>query len=167
MPDVPLDGADIRRYLGEVAAALEPAGRPHTLVLVGGALMALHGLRKTTADVDTIGRLDDELRAAVAVVAGRHDLAPRWLNASAAAFRPATFSEADCELVLEHPRLRVLGAPWHQVFVMKLFAGRAQDRDDLVTIWPHVGFASPAAAAVMYHEAYPHAEHDPYLVDFI
>ena len=87
MPDVPLDGADIRRYLSEVAAALEPAGQGHTLVLVGGALMALHGLRETTADVDTIGTLDDELGAAVAVVAGRHGLAPRWLNASAARSR--------------------------------------------------------------------------------
>ena len=167
MPDVPLSGADIHRYLAEVAAALEPAGPAYTLVLVGGALMALHGLRETTADVDTIGRLDDELGAAVAVVADRHGLARRWLNASAAAFTPATFSEAGCELLLEHPRLRVLGAPWHQVFVMKLFAGRAQDRDDLVTIWPHARFASPPEAAAMYHEAYPHLEHDPYLVDFI
>ena len=50
---------------------------------------------------------------------------------------------------------------------MKLLAGRAQDHDDLVTIWPHAGFSSPAAAAAMYHEAYPHLEHDPYLVDFI
>jgi hypothetical protein len=167
VPEVPLASADIRRYLDEVAAALEPAGRQHTLVLVGGSLLALHGLRDTTADVDTIGTLDDELHAAVAVVAVRHGLAPKWLNASAAAFTPATFSVADCDLLLEHPRLRVLGAPWPQVFVMKLFAGRAQDRDDLVAIWPRAGFTSPTAAAALYREAYPHEREDEYLVDYI
>src|ERR687889_2581814 len=90
VPDSPLDGGLIREYLREVADEL-PAWVPqHEVVLVGGSLLAWHGLRASTHDVESVRRLDEELRLAVAAVARRHDLAPRWLNDSAAAFAPAT-----------------------------------------------------------------------------
>ena len=38
-------------------------------------------------------------------MAERHDLTPTWLNHSASAFRPATFDDADCDVLIEHPRL--------------------------------------------------------------
>lgn len=75
---VPLGDDEIRRYLSEVADVLGPAGRRHTILLVGGALLAWHGLRDTTADVDSLLRLDMELQVAVGVVAARHGLAPAW-----------------------------------------------------------------------------------------
>lgn len=73
-PDGLLTGDDIRRLLTEVAEELAPPQR--TLVIVGGSLLAWHGLRDATEDVDTIRQLDGGLKAAVAVVATRHDLAP-------------------------------------------------------------------------------------------
>lgn len=82
--DRPLDAATISQYVTEVAEALPVAGDRHVVIVAGGALLAWRGLREATRDVDSIRRLDDELRAAIEKVARRHGLAPRWLNDSAA-----------------------------------------------------------------------------------
>jgi len=167
LPERALTGAQIRRYLAEVADTLDPVGPQHTLILVGGSLLAWHGLRSTTIDVDSVLRLDDELSAAVASVAMRHDLASRWVNSNALPFAPATLVEADCEVLADHPRLKLLGAPWSQVFVMKLYAGRTRDRRDLPKIWPRTGFTSAGYAARMFREAFPHAPDDEFLSTYI
>lgn len=136
MSDVPLGAEDIRTHLTEVAELLSTMRKRHALIVVGGSLLALHGIRDATVDVDCVERLDDEMRTAAARVARRHDLAPKWLNDHAAAFTPATLREEDCDVLLDHRRLLVLGAPLQQVFVMKLYAGRSLDFDDLVALWP-------------------------------
>ena len=100
-------------------------------------------------------------------MAERHDLTPTWLNHSASAFRPATLDDADCDVLIEHPRLRVLGAPLRQVFLMKVEAARTRDFDDLVALWPRCGFDSAQQAADEYRLAYPDAPDDPYLTDWI
>ena len=41
---------------------------------------------------------------------------------------------------------------------MKLFAARTVDVADLRTIFGESGFASPAQAAELFYQAYPHAE---------
>lgn len=167
MSDTPLDGAAILQHLAELADELGPAGEPHVVVLVGGSLLALHDLRDTTVDVDSLLRLDPELRDAVAVVGARHDLSVRWLNDSAATFRPVTFQQSACEVLLDRGRLVVLGAPFDQVFLMKLYAARAPDYDDLVALWPRCTFESPEQAVALFYAAYPHLEADPYLVDYV
>ena len=167
MRDVPLSGAQIRRYLGEVARSMGPGGPQHTLILVGGSLLAWHGLRETTLDVDSVRRLDAELSAAAALVAKRNGLAQRWLNSGAQPFAPVTLEESECEVLAEYPRLKLLGAPWAQIFVMKLYAGREQDREDLAAIWPRTGFTSAGDAARMFRQAYPHAPDDEFLSTYI
>ncbi|MGH8938235.1 MAG: hypothetical protein ACRDV2_02680 [Actinomycetes bacterium] len=134
------------------------------MVLAGGALLAWAGLRNTTADVDTVERIDEQLQAAVRRVAERHDLSTTWLNDRAAGFVPATLSEHECQRLWEHPRLLVLGAPWRDVFLMKLLASRDRDWDDLVELWPLSGFTDPHEVVSEYYRAYPHEEVDPYLV---
>lgn len=166
MPDPLLTPDRIRAYLIEVAELL-PDGSPQCIVVVGGSLLALLGFREATNDVDSITRLGLSLKDAVEQVADRHGLAPRWLNDSAAGFTPRTFDEATCTVELDHPRLRVLGAPLQQVFVMKLFAARAVDITDLTAIWSECGFESPEQAADLYFAAYPHLEWDELLVDDI
>jgi hypothetical protein len=84
--------------------------------------------------------------------AARHALAPDWLNAHATAFTPATLDLADCEILLDHPALRVLGIPWNQLFCMKPYGGRPQDHEDLLTIWPRTTFASHQEAAQAFLE---------------
>jgi hypothetical protein len=115
------------RVVGEVAEVLPPTGLRQTIVVVGGSLLALHGLVRTL-DVDTVRAINQELREAVARVARvarRHDLAPAWVNDSSVAFRPQTFVEEDCRDVrLDLARLLVLVAPLRQVFVMKAVRGQ-------------------------------------------
>jgi hypothetical protein len=165
--DRPLGAVEIRGHVAEVADELARVGPQHVLLLVGGALLAWHGLRDTTRDVDSIHRLDQELRDAVERVALRHHLGPAWINDDAAGFRPSTLSDKDCEVLLDHPRLLVLGAPLDQVFLMKLYRVDAQDYEDLVTLWPLCGLQSPENAVALFHQAYPHAPDDPYLASMI
>jgi hypothetical protein len=166
-PEEPLSGDKIIALVTEVADELPARDPGHTIVIVGGSLLAWHGLRDTTADVDTIRRLDIELQQAVSRVAERHDLAPRWLNDSAAAFSPQTLDDSACEALLDHPKLLVLGAPYRAVFVMKLFAARVADHDDLVRLWPLCGFASPEEAADEMRAAFPAAPDDPHLARYV
>lgn len=70
-------------------------------------------------------------------------------------------------MLIDHPRLRVLGAPLDQVFLMKFYAARDRDLDDLRVVWPLAGAASPQHAAEQSWVAYPHAPEDPYLANFI
>lgn len=49
-----LDGDQIRALLAEVAGELTRSSRSHTIVVVGGSLLAWHGLREATADLDSI-----------------------------------------------------------------------------------------------------------------
>lgn len=166
MPDQPLDSVAIQAYIAEVADELN-ATNQHRLIIVGGALLAWRRLRDTTRDVDTVERLDHDLKEAVARVAQRHDLAPAWLNDSAAGHLPATFQLDECDILWEHPKLVVLGIPMDQLFLMKLAASRAADTDDLEAIWPRCTFGSPESAAQAFYEAYPHEEHDPFLAAHI
>ena len=165
--DVPLSASEIRSYLFEVGEELRVGEGRHVVVVVGGALLALRHLRDSTSDIDSARRIDDELRVAVEEVGRRHGLAPKWLNDSAAPFLPATFSEADCEVLLAHDRLWVLGAPLEQVFLMKLYGARTRDIDDLVIMWPKCRFESPDQVAVFFAEAYPHAPDDEFLSQFV
>jgi hypothetical protein len=164
--EVWLDGDQIRSYLNEVADTL-PAGTRHELLMVGGSLLAWHGLRASTLDVDSVNVVGDEMRDALALVGERHGLASHWLNDRARPFRPATLRDEDCEVLLDHPRLRVLGAPMSQLFLMKLDAARSVDYTDMVTLWPRCGFASAEQAVERYYEAYPNATVDEFLVEFV
>lgn len=167
MSDQPFDAATIERYLGEVADEIPNGDPQHTVIVVGGALLAWHGLRAATRDVDSGQRLDEEVVSAVARVARRRNLAPKWLNDSAAAFLPATFEREDCAVLLERPTLRVLGLPWDQLFLMKLNASRAVDTVDMEAIWPRCSFGSPEAAVEAFYAAYPLEHPDEFLADHI
>ena len=151
----------------EVAEELPDTGGQHVVVIAGGSLLAWHDLRESTKDVDSVRRIDSELAQAVEAVAVRHGLAPRWMNDHAAMFAPQTVDESTCDVLLETARLRVLGLPLRDVFVMKLFAGRARDHDDLVSLWPHTGFASARQAVEAMYDAYPAAPEDPHLESFV
>jgi hypothetical protein len=164
---VELDGQAIRALVGEVADRLPLEGPQRLVVLAGGSLLAWHGLRESTRDVDSLRPLDTELARAADEVGAAHGLAAGWLNARAAAFIPLTLHVEDCAVLLDHPRLRVLGAPLDQVFLMKLYAARDRDLDDLRALWPIAGFGSAQHAAEQFWRAYAHAPDDPYLANFI
>jgi hypothetical protein len=164
-----LDGPSIEALLTEVADVLGPHGPQHTVVVVGGSLLAVAGLRDATEDVDSIRRLPDDLRAAVAEVAQRHDLDADWLNDRATPFMPATFDEGRCSVLLDRPRLRVLGAPLRDVFLMKLYRMDPADVSDMISMWPLIAdeFDSADAVAAAFRDAFPAAPDDEHLADFV
>ena len=167
MRDTPLGPEDIERLLIAVAEELGDSGPIHEFVMVGGSLLAMHQLREATYDVDSVTRIDQELRAAVARVAAMHDLPYDWLNDRSKAWLPATWNRAECAVILERGRLRVLGMPLRDVWLMKLNASRAIDREDLVRIWPHTGFAHPEEAVTTHWAAYPGDPSDPHLDSYV
>lgn len=63
MSETPLSRAAILAHLREVADTLADTGPQHTVIVVGGSLLALHGLRQATVDVDSVKRIDSELKA--------------------------------------------------------------------------------------------------------
>jgi hypothetical protein len=164
---VTLDKTEILAHIGEVADELVARDIACSLIVVGGSYMALHDLRESTADVDSLTRLSDELKEIVREVGERHGLRATWLNDSAAMFAPTGLEIGDCEVLYRHSHLTVLGPPPRQVFLMKLLAGRAPDHDDMIALWPRCGFADAQAAVDAYYAAYPFEEHDPYLVDYV
>ena len=163
----PLDGDAIKGLLEEVSRRLTPGPTRHVVVIVGGSLLALHGLRNTTMDVDSVERFDHELETAVAEVAEERALEPDWLNARAARFRPATLVLDDCEVLLETETLVVRGAPLREVLAMKLLRGNQNDLADIVKILPVAGFTSATEAVESFYEAYPHEPEDPELPSLI
>lgn len=168
-PDGLLAVDDIKRLVNEVADELGPLSPQRTLVIVGGSLLAWHGLRDATEDVDTIRRLDDELKSAVAAVAARHGLSVAWLNDHAAPFRPNTFELDRCDRLVEHPALLVLGLPLRDVFLMKLVRAEPADLNDMRAMWPHVkdDFGTARKIVTAYYKAFPHEPADEYLAEFV
>ncbi len=161
----PLDDEAIKKLLVEVIGELDSSGRRHTLIVVGGALLAWHHLRDTTHDVDSVHRLDDELRAAVRTVAARHGLAASWLNDSAVPFAPQSLDVDSCDVLLDYPRLLVLGAPLREVFLMKLNRAEPQDLTDMQQIWPRISNQFDSAASIVdaFYVAFPSSPEDEYL----
>ena len=73
----PLDADEIRALLMELGDELGE-GKQHEVVVAGGALLALAGLRATTVDVDAVTRLPPAVVDAARRVADRRGLDPAW-----------------------------------------------------------------------------------------
>lgn len=167
MPEL-LDRDAILASLEALSDELGPGRHQHVVVLVGGAQMTLHGLRRSTHDVDSARRLDEELVGAAQRVAHARELRADWLNAGPLPWRPQTLHDAECEVVFESPRLRVLGAPLRQVFLMKLISNRARDIADIPLLWPHSGFSTADEAVEhLYSSAYPAEDRDEFLAQWL
>jgi hypothetical protein len=66
MPEGVLGRDEIIDCLDAVAALLAEQRIPQgVLIVVGGAYLALHGLREATADVDTVTKINASIRATV------------------------------------------------------------------------------------------------------
>ena len=156
------------RYLLEVAEELPDTAREE-VVIVGGSMLACRDLRDATRDVDSARVISQQLAGAASRVAARHDLAPTWLNSHAAGFVPnGDVDIVDPDPILTTKTLLVFTATADAVFLMKLFAARPQDRDDLVALWPHCTFGSAQAAAEACNDAYEFLRRpDKYLADYV
>jgi hypothetical protein len=157
----------IQQCFNEVASQLGDIGSQHTIVLVGGSVLALRGIRESTEDVDTISEIDNELRRAIDAVAQQLKLNDRWLNNSARPFAPENINLAHCETMFENKRLRVLSASLKQLLLMKINSARTNDILDILLLWPHTGFANSDEVMSEYQLAYPHANEDEFLGEWL
>jgi len=163
-----LNREDILRYRLEVAEELPDHAREE-IVIVGGSMLACRNLRDATRDVDSARVMSQQLLGAASRVAARHDLTPEWLNSHASGFVPnGDVDIVDPDPVLTTETLVVFTATADAVFLMKLFACRPQDRDDLVVLWPLCTFGSAQAAADACNEAYEFMRRpDEFLADYV
>jgi hypothetical protein len=138
-----------------------------TLIIVRGSYLALHNLRHATRDVDSITRITAETKRAIADIAKQRNYAPEWLNDAAAAFYPIGLLLEDCSPLFEHRALTVVGPTPDWIFLMKLFAGRTVDQDDLRRLWPHTSFGDAAEVVERYSAAYPFSPDDPFLAEYV
>lgn len=113
--------------------------------------------------------MDSQLKDAVRRVASRHGLDADWLNDHAAAWHPRTLDLGECDRLLEHQQLLVLGAPLQYVFLMKLNRSEPPDVADIMKLWPHVlrHFPTAARAVSAYYDAFPHERRDPHLAEHV
>lgn len=96
--------------------------------------MALaYDARRATRDIDAVFQPKDEVYAAAAAVAARHDLPEDWLNDGVKGFLPGDDPRA--RQVYESNSLRVDVASPEYLLAMKLLAAREQDVDDIVLLY--------------------------------
>ena len=157
----------ILRLLDDLAAELDDSPEAHTVVIAGGAMLALLGLRNSTVDVDSVVPLPQEVRLAAKQVALTHGLGDGWINDSAVPFLPHNADLSNGQEFVTRGRLHVRAVPVRALFAMKVLAGRAGDWQDVVSLWPLCGFASVDEALAAYAAAYPDAPEDPFLGDWI
>lgn len=163
-----LDAPLIESLLVELSEEIDGA-KLLTLRLVGGALLALLGLRDSTLDIDAVSPLDENLRRAIAAVASRRGLPQNWLNDNARAFIPQREDNAGDLVLIDRPGLTVYGLPLHDIFLMKLARASASDRADMKLLWPHVApqFIGVDDVVRKFYRAFPLEPVDEFLGSFI
>ena len=153
------------RSLADLLAAR--AVEHQTLIIVGGSYLALNDLRESTRDIDSVTRLQAVTKQAISEIGQQHGYANDWLNDSAAAFRPSGLRIEDCTVLFYHHALTILGPTADWIFLMKLYAGRTIDHQDLTRLWPRTKFRNSDEVIERFYDAYPFAPEDPYLADYI
>ena len=137
MPEFLFDGKQTLAALHSLADLLATRAVDHqTLIVVGGSYLALHELRESTRDIDSVTRLDEVTKQAILEIAQQHRYPNNWLNDAAAAFRPTGLGIENCAVLFEHQALTILGPSADWIFLMKLYAGRTIDHQDLSRLWP-------------------------------
>ena len=151
-----LDRAQIIGLLDLMADEARRRGVRIDLFLVGGGAMALaYNTARSTRDLDGVFEpkiVVYEIAAAVAHLS-ELDLAEDWLNDGVKGFLPGPDSSAS--LFYERDSLSVRIASPRYLFVLKAMSGRESDEDDLRTLYPLCGFASPTEALDTIETAYP------------
>ncbi|MCL2091367.1 MAG: nucleotidyltransferase [Micrococcales bacterium] len=145
---------EVLQLLTEVGQVLKEQGLEADIYVVGGAAMALEfDARRITRDVDSALRSDrDGFWEAVALVAERHNLSPRWINTQATAFFTTEPDDDASEITL--PGLRIAVASPEHLIAMKLRAMRNRDMDDLEVLFRRAGITDPQQAADIHNRLF-------------
>lgn len=154
---------ELERLFDEVAEEFSRLGITGEVLMVGGSWMLWFGLRDSTRDVDSARRLPTEAAAAIADVAGRHDLDPDWMNDSATPFLPFGFDSTSSTVVYASQSLTVSTPPPETIFLMKLQRASAPDREDMIALWPLCSFGGSDEVIERFESAFPYVPNDDHL----
>jgi len=162
-----LSAAAIQELLDDVDRRLVAAGRSASVLLVGGAAIALSGLRedRVTRDVDALTREEELLRQVAREVAADRGLPADWLNSRARQWMPPVPSSL--WPVDTSPGLHVVRADDGFLLATKLVAQRRKDADDVVALAERLGLrgASPAVLEAHIRAYYTDPEQLAFVVD--
>lgn len=130
----------------EIVQALKQLGKKlevdvEITVAGGAALLMAFDLDRGTVDVDAVEAipgLDESFRRAVREVADELELAPTWLNDSVKGYREVLASgyRERRRHLGDFNRLQVYALGRRDLILLKLFAMRAQDIEDLRSLEP-------------------------------
>lgn len=122
--------------------------KPHSVSVIGGAVMVLKGVKPRTGDVDCTSTVDPELAQAALEVSREAQVAPDWLNHSAAGFLVSDVPEAQSETLWAGERLTLTGPSEPYLFFMKAQSARYnKDLDDVLALVRHLGWDAKEAEA--------------------
>lgn len=150
----PLNNTEILELIAEVDHELADRDEPISIVVVGGAAIALQWGNRTTYDIDIAS--DDmplELRSAVAQVGNRRGIRPDWLNDGVKGYVPI-FSPS-LRSVYEGRNLLVFGADAKYLLAIKLRRSRIVDRIDILSLMKLTGLVDKEALLHLVETAYP------------
>ena len=150
----PLRNTEILELIAEVDNELADRKEPISIVVVGGAAIALQWGNRTTYDVDIASdNMPLELRTAVAQVGNRRGIRPDWLNDGVKGFVPG-FSPS-LRSLYEGRNLLVFGADAKYLLAIKLRRSRIVDRIDILSLMELTGLVNREALLDLVETAYP------------
>lgn len=140
-----LSAAEIEELLDDVDRRLIEEGSSASIVLVGGAAIALSGLRddRVTRDVDALTRDGEVLRRVAREVAADRGLPNDWLNGNAMQWMPPIPASMWPEG--EAAGLHVVRADDGFLLATKLVAQRRRDVDDVIALADRLGLRGAPA----------------------
>ena len=140
----------------EVDAELKEHGEPLSILIVGGAAIALQWGGRWTHDVDVVSEgMTLELRAAVARVGLRRGLRSDWINDAAKLKAASPEIGISPRPLYAGERFSVYGADARYLLAMKLMSMRPIDRADLPVLLEETGISSEQELFDLVEEAYP------------
>lgn len=151
-----LDADRIRALLVELGARLHERGLEARLFLVGGAAMALSFSReRVTRDLDAVFEPKQEVYAAAARIARKHELPDAWLNDAVKGLLPDRQPPITGTGSFTAPGIQVGVASAEYLFAMKAMAARQEtDGEDLRRLQAMLGITTMEQALALVDRFY-------------
>jgi Nucleotidyltransferase of unknown function (DUF6036) len=153
----PMDGAEIRKHLEDLAALLDETGVEARITLAGGAALTFYYDRQMTADVDAALYSSDDVLARARELAAKAGLREDWLNDAVVGFFP--HEDVTGDVVIQRGGVSIEVASPEVLLAMKLRACRpVKDLFDLAYLLRRCDVRSTEEAAAWLDRYYPEEE---------
>jgi hypothetical protein len=149
-----MTAGEIRLYLKELDDELRLKQVKGEVSIYGGAVMCLvYDARPATKDVDAVFKPTSEIRAAIDVIADRHNLSPDWLNDGVKGY----IVDHKQRVLFELPNLTVFVPEPDYLLAMKTLSARVDtfDQSDVRLLIEKLELRSPEEVFDIIEKYYP------------